>query len=213
MFEKLLTLTETKNQQKIVEKFIEKGFKLTRQADVEKMVALVYDFYLADNHQAVDLCLDFVMSFGIRTYETKKQFLNWAYIVPLYHLKHFISDEATQNALYQQLTQADKEENIQYLLEQDAGKHDRQYIEEWYQANRKKRLNTIYAPDFLKDDVHKFLSEKKPKNRFETGIYMISRYLDLLFHLPEVEIDGQKIRDEFLNHLSEMKKLYAVVNK
>lgn len=213
MFEKLLTLTDTKNQQKIVEKFIEKGFKLTRQADVEKMVALVYDFYLADNHQAVDLCLDFVMSFGICTYETQKQFLNWGDILPLYHLKHFISDEATQNALYQQLTNAQKELTTQGLLKQDAGKHDEQYIEEWRKSIRKKQLDTLYAPDYMKRDIHEFLSEKKPKNRFETGIYMISRYLDLLFHLPEVEIDGQKIRDEFLNHLSEMKKLYVEVNQ
>lgn len=212
MFEQLLPLTTTKNQQKIVEKFIEKGFKLTRQNDVEKMVALVYDFYISDNHQAVNLCLDYVMSFGIRTYETRKQFLNWVYIEPMYHLKHFISDEATKKALYQKLIDANKHESIQHLLVQDAGKHDMQYIEEWQQANHKKRLNNIYAPDFMKKSIHEFTTEKKPKDRYEMGQYLITEYLMLLFHLPEVDVDGQKILDEFQNHIAEMKKLYAVIN-
>lgn len=53
IFERLAPLARTKKQQTAVAKFIEKGFKFTRQSDAQKFTFLVYDFFVAGNMPAV----------------------------------------------------------------------------------------------------------------------------------------------------------------
>ena len=103
IFEQLAPLAETKKQQTTVSKFIEKGFKFTRQPDAQKFTFLVYDFFIAGNMPAVQLCIDYLVAQGYPTAENKKQFLNWIFMEPVYYLKYFISDASTQKKLHYDL--------------------------------------------------------------------------------------------------------------
>ena len=79
IFEQLAPLAETKKQQTTVAKFIEKGFKFTRQPDAQKFTFLVYDFFVAGNMPAVQLCIDYLVAQGYPTAENEKKFLNWVF--------------------------------------------------------------------------------------------------------------------------------------
>ena len=103
IFEQLAPLAETKKQQTTVAKFIEKGFKFTRQPDVQKFTFLVYDFFIAGNMPAVQLCIDYLVAQGYPTAENEKKFLNWVFMEPVYYLKYFISDASTQKKLHHDL--------------------------------------------------------------------------------------------------------------
>lgn len=76
IFEQLAPLAQTKKQQTAVAKFIEKGFKFTRQSDAQKFTFLVYDFFVAGNIPAVQLCIDYLVAQGVPyCQKTKKSFL------------------------------------------------------------------------------------------------------------------------------------------
>lgn len=73
VFEQLAPLARTKKQQITVAKFIEKGFKFTRQSDAQKFTFLVYDFFVAGNMPAVQLCIDYLVAQGYPTANCQKR--------------------------------------------------------------------------------------------------------------------------------------------
>ena len=143
IFEQLAPLAETKKQQTTVAKFIEKGFKFTRQPDAQKFTFLVYDFFIAGNMPAVQLCIDYLVAQGYPTAENKKQFLNWIFMEPVYYLKYFISDTSTQKKLHHDLLNLWYESSKRQLLEQDKGKHDEAYIKALNEDSVKNTLSII----------------------------------------------------------------------
>ena len=147
IFEQLATLAETKKQQTTVAKFIEKGFKFTRQPDAQKFTFLVYDFFVAGNMPAVQLCIDYLVAQAYPTAENKKKFLNWVFMEPVYYLKYFISDASTQKKLHHDLLNLWYESSKRQLLEQDKGKHDEAYINAWNEASVNKTLSIIRLRD------------------------------------------------------------------
>lgn len=158
VFEQLAPLAQTKKQQTAVAKFVEKGFKFTRQPDAQKFTFLVYDFFVAGNMPAVQLCIDYLVAQGYPTAENKKQFLNWIFMEPIYYLKYFISDASIQKKLHHDILNLWYESTKRQILEHDKGKHDEAYIDAWVKANVNKTLSIIRSGETIasrKEDVAK----------------------------------------------------------
>ncbi len=149
IFEQLAPLARTKKQQITVAKFIEKGFKFTRQSDAQKFTFLVYDFFVAGNMPAVQLCIYYLVAQGYPTAKNEKKFLNWVFMEPVYYLKYFISDTSTQKKLHHDLLNLWYESTKRQILEHDKGKHDEVYIDAWVKANVNKTLSIIRSGETI----------------------------------------------------------------
>ena len=214
IFEQLATLAETKKQQTTVAKFIEKGFKFTRQPDAQKFTFLVYDFFIAGNMPAVQLCIDYLVAQGYPTAENKKQFLNWIFMEPVYYLKYFISDASTQKKLHHDLLNLWYESSKRQLLEHDKGKHDEAYINAWNEANVSKTLSIIRSGETIasrKEDVAKH--SKTPNDEYEQNVNLLDEYCRALLYTAETTESQQELVAETQSHIALLKDLYKKVNK
>ena len=214
IFEQLAPLAETKKQQTTVAKFIEKGFKFTRQPDVQKFTFLVYDFFIAGNMPAVQLCIDYLVAQGSPTAENAKKFLNWVFLEPVYYLKYFISDASTQKKLHHDLLNLWYESNKRLLLEQDKGKHDEAYINAWNEANVNKTLSIIRSGETIasrKEDVAKH--SKTPNDEYEQNVNLLDEYCRALLYTAETTESQQELVAETQSHIALLKDLYKKVNK
>ena len=186
IFERLAPLAQTKKQQTAVAKFIEKGFKFTRQSDTQKFTFLVYDFFVAGNILAVRLCIDYLVAQRCPTAKNEKQFLNWVFMEPVYYLKYFISDASMQKKPHHDLLNLRYESGKRQLLEQDKGKHDEAYIDAWNEANVSKTLSIIRSGETIascKEDVAK-LSESL-NDEYELNISLLDEYCRALLYTAE----------------------------
>ena len=214
IFEQLAPLAETKKQQTTVAKFIEKGFKFTRQPDAQKFTFLVYDFFVAGNMPAVQLCIDYLVAQGYPTAENEKKFLNWVFMEPVYYLKYFISDASTQKKLHHDLLNLWYESNKRLLLEQDKGKHDEAYINAWNEANVNKTLSIIRSGETIasrKEDVAKH--SKTPNDEYEQNVNLLDEYCRALLYTAETTESQQELVAETQSHIALLKDLYKKVNK
>ena len=214
IFEQLSPLAETKKQQTTVAKFIEKGFKFTRQPDAQKFTFLVYDFFVAGNMPAVQLCIDYLVAQGYPTAENKKQFLNWIFMEPVYYLKYFISDASTQKKLHHYLLNLWYESSKRQLLEQDKGKHDEAYINAWNEANVNKTLSVIRSGETIasrKEDVVELAESLN--DEYELNISLLDEYCRALLYTAETTESQQELVAETQNHIALLKDLYKKVNK
>ena len=214
IFEQLAPLAETKKQQTTVAKFIEKGFKFTRQPDAQKFTFLVYDFFIAGNMPAVQLCIDYLVAQGYPTAENEKKFLNWVFMEPVYYLKYFISDASTQKKLHHDLLNLWYESNKRLLLEQDKGKHDEAYINAWNEANVNKTLSIIRSGETIasrKEDVAKH--SKTPNDEYEQNVNLLDEYCRALLYTAETTESQQELVAETQSHIALLKDLYKKVNK
>jgi len=214
IFEQLAPLAETKKQQTTVAKFIEKGFKFTRQPDVQKFTFLVYDFFIAGNMPAVQLCIDYLVAQGYPTAENEKKFLNWVFMEPVYYLKYFISDASTQKKLHHDLLNLWYESNKRLLLEQDKGKHDEAYINAWNEANVNKTLSIIRSGETIascKEDVAKH--SRTLNGEYEQNISLLDEYCRALLYTAETTESQQELVAEIQSHIALLKDLYKKVNK
>ena len=214
IFEQLAPLAETKKQQTTVAKFIEKGFKFTRQSDAQKFTFLVYDFFVAGNIPAVQLCIDYLVAQGYPTAENEKKFLNWVFMEPVYYLKYFISDASTQKKLHHDLLNLWYESSKRQLLEQDKGKHDEAYIDAWNEANVSKTLSIIRSGETIasrKEDVAKH--SKTPNDEYEQNVNLLDEYCRALLYTAETTESQQELVAETQNHIALLKDLYKKVNK
>ena len=214
IFEQLAPLAETKKQQTTVAKFIEKGFKFTRQPDAQKFTFLVYDFFVAGNTPAVQLCIDYLVAQGYPTAENEKKFLNWVFMEPVYYLKYFISDASTQKKLHHDLLNLWYESNKRLLLEQDKGKHDEAYINAWNEANVNKTLSIIRSGETIasrKEDVAKH--SKTPNDEYEQNVNLLDEYCRALLYTAETTESQQELVAETQSHIALLKDLYKKVNK
>jgi len=214
IFEQLAPLAETKKQQTTVAKFIEKGFKFTRQPDAQKFTFLVYDFFIAGNMPAVQLCIDYLVAQAYPTAENKKKFLNWVFMEPVYYLKYFISDASTQKKLHHDLLNLWYESSKRLLLEQDKGKHDEAYINAWNEANVNKTLSIIRSGETIascKEDVAKH--SKTPNDEYEQNVNLLDEYCRALLYTAETTESQQELVAETQSHIALLKDLYKKVNK
>ena len=214
VFERLAPLAQTKKQQTAVAKFIEKGFKFTRQPDAQKFTFLVYDFFVAGNMPAVQLCIDYLAAQGYPTAENEKQFLNWVFMEPVYYLKYFISDASTQKKLHHDLLNLWYESNKRLLLEQDKGKHDEAYIDAWVKANVNKTLSIIRSGETIascKEDVAKH--SRTLNDEYEQNICLLDEYCRALLYTAETTQSQQELVAQTQNHIVLLKDLYKKVNK
>lgn len=214
IFEQLATLAETKKQQTTVAKFIEKGFKFTRQPDAQKFTFLVYDFFIAGNMPAVQLCIDYLVAQAYPTAENEKQFLNWVFMEPVYYLKYFISDASTQKKLHHDLLNLWYESSKRQLLEHDKGKHDEAYINAWNEANVSKTLSIIRSGETIasrKEDVAKH--SKTPNDEYEQNVNLLDEYCRALLYTAETTESQQELVAETQSHIALLKDLYKKVNK
>ena len=214
IFEQLAPLAETKKQQTTVAKFIEKGFKFTRQPDAQKFTFLVYDFFIAGNMPAVQLCIDYLVAQGYPTAENKKQFLNWIFMEPVYYLKYFISDTSTQKKLHHDLLNLWYESSKRQLLEQDKGKHDEAYIDAWNEANINKTLSIIRSGETIasrKEDVVELAESLN--DEYELNISLLDEYCRALLCTAETTESQQELVAETQSHIALLKDLYKKVNK
>ena len=214
IFEQLARLAETKKQQTTVAKFIEKGFKFTRQPDAQKFTFLVYDFFVAGNMPAVQLCIDYLVAQGYPTAENKKQFLNWIFMEPVYYLKYFISDASTQKKLHHDLLNLWYESSKRQLLEQDKGKHDEAYIDAWNEATINKTLSIIRSGETIasrKEDVAKH--SKTLNDEYDQNVNLLYEYCRALLYTAETTQSQQELVAETQSHIALLKDLYKKVNK
>ena len=214
IFEQLAPLAETKKQQTTVAKFIEKGFKFTRQPDAQKFTFLVYDFFIAGNMPAVQLCIDYLVAQGYPTAENEKQFLNWVFMEPVYYLKYFISDTSTQKKLHHDLLNLWYKSNKRQLLEQDKGKHDEAYIDAWNEASVNKTLSIIRSGETIasrKEDVAKH--SKTPNDEYDQNVNLLYEYCRALLYTAETTQSQQELVAETQSHIALLKDLYKKVNK
>ena len=214
IFEQLAPFVETKKQQTTVAKFIEKGFKFTRQPDVQKFTFLVYDFFIAGNMPAVQLCIDYLVAQGYPTAENEKKFLNWVFMEPVYYLKYFISDASTQKKLHHDLLNLWYESSKRQLLEQDKGKHDEAYINAWNEASVNKTLSIIRSGETIasrKEDVAKH--SKTPNDEYEQNVNLLDEYCRALLYTAETTESQQELVAETQSHIALLKDLYKKVNK
>ena len=214
IFEQLAPLAETKKQQTTVAKFIEKGFKFTRQPDVQKFKLLTADFFVAGNMPAVQLCIDYLVAQGYPTAENEKQFLNWVFMEPIYYLKYFISDTSTQKKLHHDLLNLWYKSSKRQLLEQDKGKHDEAYIDAWNEENVNKTLSIIRSGETIasrKEDVAKH--SKTPNDEYEQNVNLLYEYCRALLYTAETTQSQQELVAETQSHIALLKDLYKKVNK
>ena len=214
IFEQLAPLAETKKQQTTVAKFIEKGFKFTRQPDIQKFKLLTADFFVAGNMPAVQLCLDYLVAQGYPTVENEKQFLNWVFMEPIYYLKYFISDISTQKKLHHDLLNLWYESSKRQLLEQDKGKHDEAYIDAWNEANINKTLSIIRSGETIasrKEDVVELAESLN--DEYELNISLLDEYCRALLCTAETTESQQELVAEIQSHIALLKDLYKKVNK
>ena len=214
IFEQLAPLAETKKQQTTVAKFIEKGFKFTRQPDAQKFTFLVYDFFIAGNIPAVQLCIDYLVAQRYPTAENEKKFLNWIFMEPVYYLKYFISDASTQKKLHHDLLNLWYESSKRLLIEQDKGKHDEAYIDAWNEANVSKTLSIIRSGETIasrKEDVAKH--SKTPNDEYEQNVNLLDEYCRALLYTAETTESQQELVAETQSHIALLKDLYKKVNK
>lgn len=214
IFEQLAPLAETKKQQTTVAKFIEKGSKFTRQPDAQKFTFLVYDFFVAGNMPAVQLCIDYLVAQGYPTAENKKQFLNWIFMEPVYYLKYFISDASTQKKLHHDLLNLWYESTKRQILEQDKGKHDEAYIDAWNEANINKTLSIIRSGETIasrKEDVVELAESLN--DEYELNISLLDEYCRALLCTAETTESQQELVAEIQSHIALLKDLYKKVNK
>ena len=214
IFEQLATLAETKKQQTTVTKFIEKGFKFTRQPDAQKFTFLVYDFFVAGNMPAVQLCIDYLVAQAYPTAENKKKFLNWIFMEPVYYLKYFISDASTQKKLHHDLLNLWYESTKRQILEHDEGKHDEAYIDEWVKANVNKTLSIIRSGETIasrKEDVVELAESLN--DEYELNISLLDEYCRALLYTAETTESQQELVAETQNHIALLKDLYKKANK
>ena len=214
IFEQLAPLAETKKQQTTVAKFIEKGFKFTRQSDAQKFTFLVYDFFVAGNMPAVQLCIDYLEAQGYPTAENEKKFLNWVFMEPVYYLKYFISDASTQKKLHHDLLNLWYESSKRQLLEQDKGKHDEAYIDAWNEANVNKTLSIIRSGETIascKEDVAKH--SRTLNDEYEQNVNLLDEYCRALLYTAETTESQQELVAETQSHIALLKDLYKKVNK
>ena len=207
VFERLAPLAQTKKQQTAVAKFIEKGFKFTRQPDAQKFTFLVYDFFVAGNMPAVQLCIDYLVAQGYPTAENEKKFLNWVFMEPVYYLKYFISDASTQKKLHHDLL------NLQ-ILEHDKGKHDEAYIDACVEANVNKTLSIIRSGETIasrKEDVVELAESLN--DEYELNISLLDEYCRALLCTAETTQSQQELVAQTQNHIALLKDLYKKVNK
>ena len=214
IFEQLAPLAETKKQQTTVAKFIEKGFKFTRQPDAQKFTFLVYDFFIAGNIPAVQLCIDYLVAQRYPTAENEKKFINWIFMEPVYYLKYFISDASTQKKLHHDLLNLWYESSKRLLIEQDKGKHDEAYIDAWNEANVSKTLSIIRSGETIasrKEDVAKH--SKTPNDEYEQNVNLLDEYCRALLYTAETTESQQELVAETQSHIALLKDLYKKVNK
>ena len=214
IFEQLAPLAETKKQQTTVAKFIEKGFKFTRQPDAQKFTFLVYDFFVAGNMPAVQLCIDYLVAQAYPTAENEKKFLNWVFMEPVYYLKYFISDASTQKKLHHDLLNLWYESSKRQLLEQDKGKHDEAYINAWNEANVNKTLSIIRSGETIascKEDVAKH--SRTLNDEYEQNVNLLDEYCRALLYTAETTESQQELVAETQSHIALLKDLYKKVNK
>ena len=214
VFERLAALAQTKKQQTAVAKFIEKGFKFTRQPDARKFTFLVYDFFVAGNMGAVQLCIDYLVAQGYPTAENKKQFLNWIFMEPVYYLKYFISDASTQKKLHHDLLNLWYESTKRQILEHDKGKHDEAYIDAWVEANVNKTLSIIRSGETIasrKEDVVELAESLN--DEYELNISLFDEYCRALLYTAETTQSQQELVAQIQNHIALLKDLYKKVNK
>ena len=214
VFERLAALAQTKKQQTAVAKFIEKGFKFTRQPDAQKFTFLVYDFFVAGNMPTVQLCIDYLVAQGYPTAENEKKFLNWIFMEPVYYLKYFISDASTQKKLHHNLLNLWYESTKRQILEQDKGKHDEAYIDAWVKANVNKTLSIIRSGETIascKEDVAKH--SRTINDEYEQNISLLDEYCRALLYTAETTQSQQELVAQAQNHIALLKDLYKKVNK
>lgn len=214
VFERLAPLAQTKKQQTAVAKFIEKGFKFTRQPDAQKFTFLVYDFFVAGNMPAVQLCIDYLVAQGYPAAENEKKFLNWVFMEPVYYLKYFIGDASTQKKLHHDLLNLWYESSKRQLLEQDKGKHDEAYIDAWVKANVNKTLSIIRSGETIasrKEDVAKH--SRTLNDEYEQNICLLDEYCRALLYAAETTQSQQELVAQTQNHIALLKDLYKKVNK
>ena len=214
VFERLVPLAQTKKQQTAVAKFIEKGFKFTRQPDAQKFTFLVYDFFVAGNMPAVQLCIDYLVAQGYPTAENEKKFLNWIFMEPVYYLKYFISDASTQKKLHYDLLNLWYESTKRQILEQDKGKRDEAYIDAWVKANVNKTLSAIRSGETIasqKEDVAKH--SRTLNDEYEQNIGLLDEYCRALLYTAETTQSQQELVAEIQSHIALLKDLYKKVNK
>ena len=214
IFEQLAPLAETKKQQTAIAKFIEKGFKFTRQSDAQKFTFLVYDFFVAGNIPAMQLCIDYLVAQGYPTAENEKKFLNWVFMEPIYYLKYFISDASTQKKLHHDLLNLWYESTKRQILEHDKGKHDEAYIDAWNEANVSKTLSIIRSGETIasrKEDVAKH--SKTPNDEYEQNVNLLDEYCRALLYTAETTESQQELVAETQSHIALLKDLYKKVNK
>ena len=214
VFERLAPLAQTKKQQTAVAKFIEKGFKFTRQPDAQKFTFLVYDFFVAGNMPAVQLCIDYLVAQGYPAAENEKKFLNWVFMEPVYYLKYFIGDASTQKKLHHDLLNLWYESSKRQLLEQDKGKHDEAYIDAWVKANVNKTLSIIRSGETIasrKEDVAKH--SRTLNDEYEQNICLLDEYCRALLYTAETTQSQQELVAQTQNHIALLKDLYKKVNK
>ena len=214
VFERLAPLAQTKKQQTAVAKFIEKGFKFTRQPDAQKFTFLVYDFFIAGNMPAVQLCIDYLVVQAYPTAENKKKFLNWIFMEPVYYLKYFISDASIQKKLHHDLFNLWYESTKRQILEQDKGKHDEAYIDEWSKANVNKTLSIIRSGETIasrKEDVVELAESLN--DEYELNISLLDEYCRALLYTAETTQSQQELVAQTQNHIALLKDLYKKVNK
>ena len=214
VFERLAALAQTKKQQTAVAKFIEKGFKFTRQPDAQKFTFLVYDFFVAGNMPAVQLCIDYLVVQGYPTAKNEKKFLNWVFMEPVYYLKYFISDASTQKKLHHDLLNLWYESTKRQILEQDKGKHDEAYIDAWVEANVNKTLSIIRSGETIasyKEDVAKH--SRTLNDEYEQNIGLLDEYCRALLYTAETTQSQQELVAQTQSHIALLKDLYKKVNK
>ena len=214
VFERLAPLAQTKKQQTAVAKFIEKGFKFTRQPDAQKFTFLVYDFFIAGNMPAVQLCIDYLVAQAYPTAENKKKFLNWIFMEPVYYLKYFISDASIQKKLHHDLLNLWYESTKRQILEQDKGKHDEVYIDAWVKANVNKTLSIIRSGETIascKEDVVELAESLN--DEYEQNISLLDEYCRALLYTAETTESQQELVAEIQSHIALLKDLYKKVNK
>ena len=214
VFERLAPLAQTKKQQTAVAKFIEKGFKFTRQPDAQKFTFLVYDFFVAGNMPAVQLCIDYLVAQGYPTAENEKKFLNWVFMEPIYYLKYFISDASTQKKLHHDLLNLWYESTKRQILEHDKGKHDEAYIDACVEANVNKTLSIIRSGETIasrKEDVVELAESLN--DEYEQNICLLDEYCRALLYTAETTQSQQELVAQTQNHIALLKDLYKKVNK
>ena len=190
MFEKIIPLAATKRQQSKLAK-LQKSFKPTRKDNLADLQFLIYDFFIAENQEAYQACLEIMEKIG---FPDGGEALQWPFIEPAYWLKYYLAEAA------------DKETIHNYLFSI--------MTKNWPDHRTKKWLDNMLSDETIRHRKAKYSQPSNtPLEKYEWGLSLLKDHLMQLTYKPSDDPTRASQISEIEALVAELKQQFQKINK